>query len=123
LCSEALGGLFFDEFDFFNTVEMAQSLLNSLLFHIQTLNLHLTLINLSQLLATLPPPPFNLLQSPLHSPNGLIKIINTVKKLIRVLRRLVPQQQLNLIQVLSRLLLLSLECKFVELLREEEFVL
>ncbi len=102
---------------------MAQSLLNSLLFHIQTLNLHLALINLSQLLTTLPPPPFYLLQPPLYSPNGLIKIINTVKKLIRVLGCLVPQQQLNLIQGLSRLLLLSLECKFVELLREKQFVL
>jgi hypothetical protein len=65
---------------------------------------------------------FNFLKILSHDINSPIKVIDTVEVFLWIFRSFIPQQEFDLIQVLSGLLLFSLQSYLVELLSKKHFI-
>jgi hypothetical protein len=65
---------------------------------------------------------FNFLKILSHDINSPIKVIYTVEVFLWIFRSFIPQQEFDLIQVLSGLLLFSLQSYLVELLSKKHFI-
>jgi hypothetical protein len=82
----------------------------------------LTLIYLYQFFVIILSAFFNFLKILSHDINSPIKVIYTVEVFLWIFQSFIPQQEFDLIQVLSGLLLFSLQSYLVEFLSKKHFI-